>query len=393
MITPSSYETLVRQHAAAQDFDALLPDLQAGNIEEGVYYGMLAAHYHTVPALSNSGMGDIDVSPYRYWYLTINPNKPAHTVTPAFRLGTAMHAAVLEHDTFLDRYNCRVTKEDFPGCIETVDDIKQWLVQNGGATKWKVKAEYITEAVRISKSSGIPVHILDLEMSRHAAANTGRILLDKTEWEQVNGMARALLSEVALQPILARGYKEVSIFVRDPELGILLKARVDWLHPYNCTKCDGTGQVMDYDGQSKCSTCHGSGIWGGTVVDPKSFSAREYTIDQAVVKALRYNGLIRQAWFYLYVLKAIGLGDFRWINAFVETDAPYEVRLRTMGYNLTRTARYWESTGMRVLELMRIYAFCQKEFGARPWCYQQQIRPLTDSELPGIAYRPQEEID
>lgn len=383
MISPATYAALIARRADVADFDALIPDLQAGNIEEGVYYGMLASHYHIVPALSNSGMGDLDVSPYRYWYLTINPDKPQHTVTPAFRLGTAMHAAVLEPDTFLDRYNCRVTKEDFPGCIETVDDIKQWLVQNGGATKWKVKAEYIAEAVRISKSTGVPVHILDLEISRHAAANTGRVLLDKTEWEQVNGMAKSLLAEDALKPILARGHKEVSIFVRDPELKILLKVRIDWLHPYDCKECQGSG----------CSACHGSGISGGIVVDPKSYSAREYTIDQAVIKALRYHGLIRQGWFYVYVLKTIGLGEWRWINAFVETDAPYEVRLRAMGYNLTRTARYWESTGMRVLELMKIYAFCKQEFGDRPWCYQQQIRPVTDSELPGIAYRTQEEID
>lgn len=399
MITPETYLTLHQQHADAAAYDEVWTQVRAGIIEPGVYRHMPAAHYHSIPALSNSGMGDLEVSPYRYWYLHKNPGRPPDQPTDAQRLGQALHVAVLEHDSFLDRYNCQVNKADFDGCLDTVADLKAWLIENGGSTKGPNKPDYIKEIVRVSKAGNVPVRILDLEMSRHAAANQGKTLLNKVEWERVNGMARALLSESALKPLLADGERELSIFVRDPESGLLLKCRVDWLQQHQCQNCkvygDGKGKLWKNFSSTEvieCDTCAGTGFSDATVVDPKSFSAREYTIDEAVARAYRYNGYMRQAWFYTFLLRQVGFRKTLWINSFVESDAPYEVRLRALGNNLTATAKYWETTGMQVLRLIRLYAKSVRDFGDKPWCREQVVRPLEDKEVPGIAFRSEQEI-
>lgn len=357
-------------------------------IAPGIYFDLAAAEYHAAPGLSNSVMKTLVVSPLQCWFGAVRPNREPRVETSAMRLGTALHAAVLEPDTFLDRYACRVTKEDFEGCLDTAADLKQWLVDHGGSTKGPNKPDLIKEVLRIDRTA----KILDEEMRRHAGANAGRVVLDKVEWERVYGMAKALRQEEELQPLLATGRKEVSIFVIDPETGVLLKCRIDWLQQRTCGECDGSGEVIGAYGESmiQCPLCSGTRHSGGTVVDLKSFSDRGASIDDTVIKAIRYEGYIRQAWFYRYILKITGLGDFDWVNAFVQSEAPYETRLRSMGPNLTRTAKYWEQTGLQCLNLIKMYGDLQREFGTKMWAYHQAITPVRDSELPGLAFRDAE---
>jgi hypothetical protein len=47
-----------------------------------------------MPGLSFSGMKDFAVSPLRYWYRNINPNRPPFEATPEMQLGSALHCAV-----------------------------------------------------------------------------------------------------------------------------------------------------------------------------------------------------------------------------------------------------------------------------------------------------------
>lgn len=361
----------------------------------GIYWDMPSAAYHASAGLSNSGMKSLACSPLQHWFENIRPNREPREETPYMRLGTALHAAVLEPDTFLDRYACKVTKEDFTECLDTVAELKQWLVEHGGSTKGPNKPDYIKEALRIGG-----VKILDEEMRRHAAGCLARGvpiagMLDKVEWEKVYGMAQALRREEALQPLLARGRKEVSIFVIDPETKALLKCRIDWLQQDACGACDGSGWVIHFGSevQTKCTLCRGTKLSGGTAIDLKSFSDRGASIDDTVIRAIRYEGYIRQAWFYRYILKIAGLGDFEWVNAFVQSEAPYETRLRSMGPNLTKNAKYWEQTGLQCLSLIKKYADCQRVFGTEPWAYYQNIVPVLDSELPGLAFKATEDAE
>lgn len=344
----------------------------AATIAPGIYWDLPAAVYHAAPGLSSSGMKSLAVSSLRYWHDYVRPDRQPRTETPAMKIGTALHAAVLEPHVFRDGYDAFLTKDDLGGCLKTVEDLKGWLQEHHFAVKAGMnKPELIAAAQRIDPE----VPILDIEVRRHATANHNKILLDKDDIRRVSLMAKALKTEDSLKPILSRGRPEVSIFVNDPETGALLKCRVDWLHQCGeCLRCNGFGIVE----KRQCEWCLGFGKTKATVLDLKTFSSQDGTINEAVVKALRYRGYIRQARFYTDILKLAGLGDFTWINAFIESEAPYEVRLRSMG---TTIAKYWESAGNEIRGLIKRYAADMAFYGTAQWACHQTITPVRDSEI------------
>lgn len=349
-------------------------------MKPGIYYDMSNAEYHAEPGLSNSGMSKLAVEPLHYWFHQINPDLPcsrllmgktcgvvrsehpaqhckyfqASPETVELRKGSAMHAAVLEPETFLDRYYCQVNRADFgENCVDTVSDMQKLLTERGVSYKKSMtKPQYVD----FVKGTLPEVLFLEEEESRAAKINFGRQMLTKPDWENVYGMAGALRREEALRDILNTGERrrEVSVFAIHPVTGALLKCRLDFIN-----------------------------LTLGVIVDPKSFSAGGLPIDRAVAHAIRYRGYARQAVFYLLVLELAGLGPFRWINAFVESEPPYVVRIREMGPNLTARARYWLEEEAECSRLIKVYADCM----ANGWAFHQVITPVRDSEIPGLGLR------
>ena len=345
----------------------------------GIYEELSANDYHAAPGLSNSDLKTFLVSPLHFWHQSLNPalectacHEPrgqhptaacryfqSRAETAALRLGSALHVAVLEPDTFLDKYATRPNAADFPGAVDTVKEIQEWLISMGISFK---KSAAKPELESLAAQHGAP--ILSALIKQRAATDHGKKYLDKAEWTQVYGMAAALKRESALAPYLAKGVGEVSIFARDPETGVLLKCRLDWM-----------------------AACR-------TILDLKSFSARGESIDRTIARAITANEYYRQPWFYLHVMKLAGLTDFKWLYAFVESDAPYETRLRSMGPNGAHGLnKYWVSTGDEVRTAIQRFAEYQLAFGVEPWAYHQTISPVRDSELAWVKYATGHEGD
>lgn len=347
----------------------------------GVYENLSNAEYHAAPGLSNSDLGAFRVSPLHYWQAKLNPElecadcqKPRreHPVsgfgpagapclfssraeTAALRMGSALHVAVLESDKFLDRYAPRPSAADYPDALTTVDEIKKWL--DGNAIPYK-KSALKPELESLAGASGAP--ILSRLLADRARADSGKKYLDKSEWHQVCGMATALDREQALKPHTRSGVGEVSVFAVDPDTGILLKCRLDWMAATR------------------------------NIVDLKSMSLRGKSVDATVADAIQFD-YRWQPVFYRHVMKLAGLDDFGWIYAFVESDAPYEVRLRSMGMSGERGLnKYWSATETGIREDIRRFADYQREFGAEPWAYHQAIEPVRDSEMGRVIYRSEE---
>jgi hypothetical protein len=207
-------------------------------------------------------------------------------------------------------------------------------------------------------ASGIRVPILAEEQRRFFAANEGKTILQPEEWRRVTGMRRALSSEPALAPILAQGEAEVSLFARDPDTGVLLKARLDWLTP-------------------KCQ------------LNLKSFSqTRGKSIDQTVADALWFEGYLQQAYFYTYVWSLVtGAKHIDYVAAFCESAEPFETRLKVLRPTTGGQANaYWVWARGQVRYLIRTYALCIERFGERRWQERQSVEPLTDEEIKQLAY-------
>lgn len=333
---------------------------------EDVQLGILDitnAEHHAIRALSNSGMKDLAVSPLRYWYRWINPApKPeAEEETTAQKMGSALHCAVLESEEALEsRYARALDPSDWPVCLDTIQEIRGYITDKGEKPKGTRKDEVIAQALEVMKRIGEAVPILQVEQGRFLAANEGKTILHPDEWERLAGMALALSEEPALKPILRSGKPEVSMLARDPETGVLLKARLDWMAPT-------------------------------VTLDLKTFTVkRGGSIDKAIHDAIYFEGYYKQAYFYDLVRRlATGAGHDRidFVNAFVESDQPHETRIiKQIPKRGGSVNMYWETARIEVRQMIRLYADCLAKFGNDPWREKQEIQTLADEDIRQLSY-------
>lgn len=345
--------------------------------EDGVIQGMCAAErkarkaapvqqisneeYHSRPGLSNSGLSHLLVSPLRFWYHVINPNRPAEEVTSFMDFGSALHTAVLEPDDFEKRYCQRLDAEDIAGVLVTMADLREWASENGFKAKGTRKDEVIDQLRAVDPN----VPIFDVLKAEHDKENEGKTQFKKEDWFRIGGAAQALRQEPKLQEILSDdfGQSEQSFFVEFD--GVPLKARMDW-------------------------------VTGNHTLDIKTITAkRGQPFDKSVTNAIWYEGYHRQAYFYAMV-RALARGDTErdgpqvsppHVIAFVESEPPHEVRLRTLDPRAGGEVNMlWERARIDIESGVALYREYWKEFGEKRWRYAQQRETLCDEEFPALAY-------
>lgn len=135
--------------------------------------------YHSTPeGISSSGLKQMLRSPAHYKFQA--SSEPSR----AMILGTAIHTALLEPDRFADEY---VLLRD---------------VKDRRASEYK-------QAVKVHGSENVLV---------------------SSEADNVAGMQETVLANPAMSERLqAEGWRELSLFVRDPETGVLIRVRYDLL--------------------------------------------------------------------------------------------------------------------------------------------------------------------
>ncbi len=309
--------------------------------------------YFDAPSLSNSGMSDLAVSPLRYWHLHINPERPADEPSPEMQVGSALHCAVLEPAEFDKRYACELIPPE--GALRTIEEIRNWIRSKGGTPKGTRKDEVVACAYAIPGETPL---ILDVLVQEHAEEHEGKLILPVESFLCVAGAAAALRDEPRVNAILeAEGKAEHQIFTTDKETGVPLKGKLDWL-------------------------AH------GLTLDLKTFTQkRGKSIDRSVADAILYEQYYRQAYFYglLRGWPKEFSGEF--VMAFVESTPPHEVRLRVLRPKTAGNANlYWIKAQLEVRNLIRTYAECVKHFGDKPWRYAQEVEPLADEDMPGMAF-------
>jgi len=311
--------------------------------------------YDAAPGLSNSGMRDLSVSPLRYWYRWVNPDRVPDEPTPEMRFGQALHCAVLEPDIFDARYAREISAEDIPDCLITMDDLRTWLQSKGLSSTAKRKAELVERALAHDPNAPI----LDVLTERHAATHAGKTMLGSADWQRLARAATILRDEPKLIEILdSEGSSEAALFAADPDTGIPLKARLDWVAP-NCT------------------------------LDIKTFAQkRGKSIEKSVADAILYEQYYRQAYFYTWLRALNGEPEKDFVMAFVESEEPHETRIRVLrGKRGGNPNLFWMRAQLETRELCRAYKEHMDHFGVdRAWRYAQTIDPLADEELPGLSF-------
>lgn len=326
--------------------------------------------YAKAPGLTNSGLSDLAISPLRYWHNWIRPDRAPEEPTPQQRFGSALHCAVLEPSEFEKRYARELTPPD--GALKTMDDLRWFLKRNMVNPKGTRKAEIIAQVQSLFPNA----LILDVLEVEHAKLHEGTEMLAAEDWQRVERCANALGQELALEPILAdpKGQAEVPVFATDPDTGVPLKGKLDWVTPMY-------------------------------TLDLKTFvTKRGRSVDRSVHDAIFYEGYYRQAYFYsmlrvLSTAESAGIpikhaayanevvGGTAFVMVFVESEEPHEVRIKTLRpKNSGEVNLYWERARVEVRDLIRTYDQCMDQFGAEPWRTQQDVTPLYDEDLPGLTY-------
>lgn len=313
-----------------------------------------AEDYHAIPALSNSGMKDLAVSPLRYWHRWINPNRSAEEEKDCFVLGSALHCLVLEPSEFNARYCRDLDPDDHEGVLYTIDDCRQWLKDKGETPKGTKKAEIVAQVLR--KDPNQPVWD-DIKAS-HEQWASGRTILKLDEFDRVENMAHVLRNEPRMQEILKEGRAEVSLFGKDPDYGVPLKCRLDWTTP-------------------------------GIILDMKSFvTKRGNSVDKSIADAIFFEGYYRQARLYTMVEQQnSGQKPKRYIMAFIESEKPHDVRFKELRPS-TEGAKnvYWSRAEIEIRGFCYLYRHCFDRFGVEPWIEEQKIEPLLDEDIRQLAF-------
>ena len=152
----------------------------------------------------------------------------------------------------------------FSGALVTADDMKAFLDSNGLPKSAKKKGELIDRIV----ASGLPAIIWDHELEKHNETHSGKTFLSRDESKRIEGAAKVLAEDPYVRAALTGGMPEVSFFVRDPETGIMLKSRMDYVRPRS-------------------------------TVDIKTFSnSRGKPVEKAIFEAIYYEGYHLQCVFY-----------------------------------------------------------------------------------------------
>ena len=157
-------------------------------MKPGIYAGITNADYHGGPGVSKSGLDLIARSPRHYWARYLDPQRTPTEPTPAMRLGTAIHTAVLEPGEFKKRHH-----------IAPVVDRRT----KDGKAAWEA-------AVAAADAAGAEL------ISNDDAITCLRI-------------AEVVRSHPTARKVFASGQAELSVYWQDKETGLLCKCRPDWL--------------------------------------------------------------------------------------------------------------------------------------------------------------------
>lgn len=133
--------------------------------------------YHAYPGVSNSGLGMVERSPAHY------AQRSAFKQTRHMEIGTAFHTAILEPERYAEEY-----------ATAKSDDRRH--------TGYKELAYHYGGECTLTKSEGYKVDVMMRSVRRNPYA-----------------------TEVLDSP----GYAELAGFVEDPETGVLMRCKFDWI--------------------------------------------------------------------------------------------------------------------------------------------------------------------
>jgi hypothetical protein len=349
----------------------------------GIYFGLDESVYHADPALSSSGIRNLLVSPLDYWVnSSLNPDY-VDEKTDAMITGTAFHRRLLEPVRFAELYAGAPSKEDYPDAIDGGEALKAECERLG--LKKGGKIEDLCDRILDSDPKAKLWPVIKQGI---LAGLEGKTLLKRETMADIERVARFVFAHESAAKALTGGAAEVSIFWLDPETGVRMKARLDYLKVKAIADVKSFSNPLAKPIDAAVASAVANGrydvqavIYDVAVAHAKAMLRRDKT------KAIHHvSGPVPEN-DWLVSLAACERHAFAFV--FIETGPVTNVRVRefrkTESYGgLGGTINlYWQSgeTGFR--EGLRRYVQCMKIFGKdKPWVEDEPMRPFNDQEFP-----------
>ena len=340
------------------------------------------ATYHADPALGSTDLRRLIVSPTKYWIGShLNPDRPADDSTSAQIKGSAIHKLLLEgRAAFERRYRLAPSKDDVPGVLATVDDMRIWLkIQNELRDKKdKVavtgsKAELI-ERVRMIDAN-VPIWDEIMTQFEASLAKDEAQALSPKAMAEVEHACKMVCANPALANAFRGGAAEVSVFWEERQDGTVqrFKARWDYLKPRTLLDIKSFANIYD---------------------KPMREAVRmlfpQYRLD---VQARHYLDGYRAA--LLHVNHGRVFGECQlpngWANALA---APDDIRFTwvfiekseaalSMGWEISPASQIFDLAACEMAIAKKTLADMTRRFApGEPWIVSEPVHEFTEDDLP-----------
>jgi hypothetical protein len=217
--------------------------LDVTGFKPGVFFSMPEEEYHSIPALSASGIKNLRMSPLDFWARAswLNPNYDEENEDNgdsfAQILGRAYHKRILEGlDAFQQSYALAFDPSMFKGALKNADEIKGALRahKERGVEGIKLTAnkdDLISQLLSVEPTAKIMDVIEDGYLKHHE----GKTFIPAKYRDQIELAAAMIERDPELGKLFRGGAPEVSVFFNCRDTGIPCKARFDSLKPRGIT--------------------------------------------------------------------------------------------------------------------------------------------------------------
>jgi len=334
-------------------------------IEDGLYFNLDETVYHSIQALSASGIKNLLISNPDFWFRSpMNPNRRDEN-TEAMTIGKAFHKRILEgKELFYERY--AATFQESGDCLRTIDDIKERMNALGVETKGcKNKADF---AARLRQADP-DARLFDELKEDYHVQHDGKEFLSPDLLGSIEISAAMIERHPQISKCFHGGYPEVSVIWTEGD--VRFKARFDYLKPR-------------------------------AVIDLKTFAnMMNKPIDSAIYSAMASGKYHIQASFYLRAVTAAQKlarpgdfpGDEKWLEAFTdckEHDFYFVFQAKGIA-PLARGKKFlrgslWSCGEVAIDEAIRRYKQCMETFGPDvPWVDNTPIDEFLDDQFPAYT--------
>ncbi len=255
-----------------------------GELIAGIYLDMPNDVYHSLNALSSTGLKTFIESPALYYrdYIQGAIRKRTTAFRRTMDAGTYGHELVLEPQGFYDRYFREPVQADYPGALANTEQIESALVQAGlpakegkaeklarlqrlaptldvsalktiadideqltqlGASKTESKLDKAIRLFEVAPHITVFEHVVErLRSSQGAKAETtdpetgevtvtygGKKSIDGVVWDDAHRVQESVLKHSEAKTYISNGLPEVAIIARCNITNMWLKVKFDWL--------------------------------------------------------------------------------------------------------------------------------------------------------------------